>query len=229
VSVDLGVLAPDTTSLDSFGDIATKLGISGFAVIGPHVEPYRAIAENLMVYSRVVLQGKTINSIRKQVGKVRRKAMIVSVPLKFIEVTNWAVEDGRVDLLTADPTQENRLRDTTAHLASLSNTSLEIQIAPLLKTNGLNRSKILKSYREAVSTARDAGMDVILTSGANHPMGLRSSVAMAHIGILLGMDRAYADRSASNLPMAIIERNMKKLQPGFITSGVEVLQKGEEE
>lgn len=228
MSVDLGVLAQDITSLDSFGDIASKLGITGFAVVGSHKEPYRAIAENIMVYGRVVLQGKTINSIRKQVSKVRKRSMIVSVPLKLIEVTNWAAEDGRVDLLTADPTQENRLRDTTARLASLSNTSLEIQIAPLLKSNGLNRSKIFKSYREAVSTARDAGMNVILTSGANHPMGLRSSVALAHIGILLGLDRAYADRAVSSLPMSIIERNMKKLQPSFITNGVEVLRKGDE-
>ena len=154
--------------------------------------------------------------------------MIVSVPLKSIEITNWAAEDKRVDILTVDPTHENRLRDTTARLASISNTSLEIQIAPLLKSSGLNRSKILKLYRESVSTAMDAGMNVILTSGAIHPMELRSSVAMAHIGILLGMDRAYADNAVSNFPKSIIERNMKKLQPGFVSSGVEILEKGEE-
>jgi len=60
-------------------------------------------------------------------------------------------------------------------------------------------------------------------------MGLRSSVAMAHIGILLGMDRAYADNAVNNIPKSMIERNMKKLQPGFVSSGVEILQKGEEQ
>ncbi|MCJ7817676.1 MAG: hypothetical protein MUP60_02395 [Candidatus Thorarchaeota archaeon] len=228
MSVDLGVLAPDVTNIASFGDMASKLGLSGFAVVGSHANPFRNLTESMIVYSRVILHGKSINSVRKQIDMTRRKSMIVSVPLKSIEITNWAAEDRRIDLLTADSTQENRLRDTTARLASLSNTNLEIQIAPLLKSTGLNRSKILKSYREAVTTARDAGMDVILTSGANHPMGLRSSVAMAHVGILLGMDRAYADMAASSLPMSIIKRNMKKLQPGFVGSGVEVLRKGEE-
>ena len=182
-----------------------------------------------MVYSRVILHGKSINSVRKQIDKIRRKTMIVSVPLKSIEVTNWAAEDKRVDLLTVDSTQENRLRDTTAHLASISNTILEIQIAPLLKSTGLNRSKILKIYRESITTAMDAGMDVVLTSGAIHPMGLRSSVAMAHIGILLGMNRAYADSAVSDFPKSIIERNMRKLQPSFVSSGVEIIHKGEEQ
>ena len=228
MSFDLGVLTKDVAEIDSFSDMANKLGLKGFAVVGLQSEPLKTITADMQVCNRVILHGKSINSVRKQIDKIRRKAMIVSVPLRSIEVTNWAAEDKRVDLLTVDPTQDNRLRDTTAHLASTTNTHLEIQIAPLLKSSGLNRSKILKSYRESVTTAMDAGMDVVLTSGAIHPMGLRSSVAMAHIGILLGMDRAYADSAASSLPMSIIERNMKKLQPGFVSSGVEILQKGEE-
>ena len=229
MSVDLGVLASDATEIDSFSGMASKLGLTGIAVVGLLTDPFKTLAENMMVYSRVILHGKSINSVRKQIDKIRRKTMIVSVPLKSIEVTNWAAEDKRVDLLTVDPTQENRLRDTTAHLASISNTSLEIQIAPLLKSAGLNRSKILKIYRESITTAMDAGMDVVLTSGAIHPMGLRSSVAMAHIGILLGMNRAYADSAASDFPKSIIERNIRKLQPSFVSSGVEIIHTGEKQ
>jgi RNase P/RNase MRP subunit p30 len=229
VSVDLGVLVSDATEIDSFSGMASKLGLTGIAVVGLLTDPFKTLSENMMVYSRVILHGKSINSVRKQIDKIRRKTMIVSVPLKSIEVTNWAAEDKRVDLLTVDPTQENRLRDTTAHLASISNTSLEIQIAPLLKSAGLNRSKILKIYRESITTAMDAGMDVVLTSGAIHPMGLRSSVAMAHIGILLGMNRAYADSAASDFPKSIIERNIRKLQPSFVSSGVEIIHTGEEQ
>lgn len=226
MSFDLGVLATDVAEIDSFFDMASKLGLKGFAAVGLQSEPFKTITEDFQTFNRIFLHGKSINSVRKQIEKIRRKAMIVSVPLRSIEIANWAAEDKRVDLLTVDSTHDNRLRDTTARLASKANTYLEIQIAPLLKSSGLNRSKILKSYRESVSTAMDAGMDVVLTSGAIHPMGLRSSVAMAHIGILLGMDRAYADSAASSLPTLIIERNMKKLQPGFVSSGVEILHKG---
>jgi len=228
VSFDLGVLATDVTEIDAFSDMASKLGLIGFAIVGAQSEPLKTVNENLQVCNRVILHGKNINSVRTQIDKIRRKAIIVSVPLRTIDVINWAAEDKRVDLLTVDSTQDNRLRDTTARLAAAGNTYLEIQSAPLLKSSGLTRSKILKSYRESVSTAMDAGMGVVLTSGAIHPMGLRSSVAMAHIGILLGMDRAYADSAIGRLPWSIIERNMKKLQPGFVSNGVEVLQKGDE-
>jgi RNase P/RNase MRP subunit p30 len=227
MSVDLGVMVSDITEIESFGVMAENLRISGFAVVGLQTDPIKSITENVMVYSRTILTGKAINSVRKQIDKIRKKWMIVSVPLKSIEVANWAAEDKRVDLLTIDPSLEHRLRDTTAHLASTSNTSLEIQIAPLLKSSGLNRSKILKLYRESVSTAVDAGMNVVLTSGTSHPMGLRSSVAMAHIGILLGMERAYADNAVDEFPRMIVERNMKKLHPSFISSGIEIIKQGE--
>jgi len=228
VSFDLGVLAPDATEIDAFGEMANKLGLIGFAIVGQQSEPLKIISENLQVCNRIILHGKSINSVRTQIDKIRRKALIVSVPLRSIDVINWAAEDKRVDLLTVDPTQDNRLRDTTARLASIGNTYLEVQIAPLLKSSGLTRSKILKSYRESVSTAMDGGMGIVLTSGAIHPMGLRSSVAMAHIGMLLGMNRSFADSSVSGLPWSIVERNMKKLRPEFVSDGVEILQKGEE-
>ena len=227
MSIDLGVFVSNIANIDSFGEMARKLGLSGFAISSSNNDPYWSLAENLIVYRRAVLHGKSINSVRKQINNIRRKTMIVSVDLKSIDIANWAIDDKRIDLLTVDPTKENRLRESTAHLASTSNICLEIQIAPLLKTTGLNRSKILKSYREAVSTARDAGMDVVITSGATHPMGLRSPFAMAHIGILLGVDRAYAESAVGTIPMSIIERNMKKLQPEFVGSGIEILQKEE--
>ncbi len=228
MSIDLGVFVSDITTINSFADMAGKLGLAGVAISSSNHDPYWSLSENLTAYRRVILRGKGINSVRKQINNIRRKSVIVSIDLKSIDITNWAIEDGRIDLLTVESTQENRLRESTARLASASNACLEIQIAPLLKTTGLNRSKILKSYREAVGTAREVGMDVVLTSGATYPMGLRSSVAMAHIGMLLGMDRAYADSSVSTIPMSIIERNMKKLQPEFVGDGIEILQKGEE-
>lgn len=228
MSIDLGVFVSDITNINSFGDMAWNLGLSGIAISSSNNDTYWSLSEGLTAYRRVNLHGKGINSVRKQINNIRRKTVIISVDLKSIDIANWAIEDNRIDLLTVDPTQENRLRDSTARLASVSNACLEIQIAPLLKTTGLNRSKILKSYREAVSTARDAGMDIIVTSGATHPLGLRSSVAMVHIGMLLGMDRAYAESSVSTIPKSIIERNVKKLQPEFVSSGIEILQKGEE-
>ena len=152
--------------------------------------------------------------------------MIVSVRLASVDTANWAAEDPRVDLLTVDNSREQRLRDSTAHLAAASKTALEIRYEPLLHLVGLNRSKVIKTYRESIRTAIDSGMQVILSSGATHPLNLRSPMAMRHIGELLGMEPKYAEYVVSEAPKIIIERNRKRFSSAFVTDGIEIIQKG---
>ncbi|RDE11800.1 MAG: hypothetical protein C4K48_10945 [Candidatus Thorarchaeota archaeon] len=227
MAVDIGVNTPDMKDIGSFGRLAHQIGFTGIAISGVMDQPVTEISEGITVYRRVNLTGKGINSLRNQIQRIRKNAIIVAIQLGSIDTTNWAVEDQRVDLLTFDPSKEHRLRETTASLASGSATSLEIQIAPLLHSSGLQRSKILKTYREAVATALDAGMGVVLSSGAAYPMGMRSPVAMVHIGLLLGIERTLAERAVQELPAHLIERSMKRRQPEFVSPGVEIL-RGEE-
>jgi len=226
MTVDVGVYVPDMEKIGMFGKIAHQIGFTGIAVAGLMDQPYKHLAENITVYRRIDITGKGINSLRKQIERVRKSTLIVTVQLGSIDLTNWAAEDRRVDLLTLDPSKDYKLRETTACIASNSSTSLEIQIAPLLNSSGLIRSKILKAYREAVTTAIDSGMGVVLSSGATHPMGLRSPLAMMHIGMLLGIDRPLVERSVHELPTYIIERSLKKLSSEFIGPGIEIVQKG---
>ncbi len=226
MTVDVGVYVPDMEKISSFGNIAHQIGFKGIAITGLMDQPFRQLAEEITVYRRVNITGKGINSLRKQIERVRKNTIIVAVQLGSIDMTNWVVEDKRVDFLTLDPSKDYKLRETTASIASNSATALEIQIAPLLNSSGLYRSKILKAYREAVMTAVGAGMGVVLSSGATHPMGLRSPLAMMHIGMLLGIDRPLVERAVHELPIYIIERNLKKLSTEFVSSGVEIVQRG---
>jgi len=226
MTVDVGVYVPDMEKIGMFGKIAHQIGFTGIAVAGLMDQPYKHLAENITVYRRVDITGKGINSLRKQIERVRKSTFIVAVQLGSIDLTNWAAEDRRIDLLTLDPSKDHKLRETTACIASNSSTSLEIQIAPLLNSSGLNRSKILKAYREAIATAIDSGMGVVLSSGATHPMGLRSPLAMMHIGILLGIDRPLAERAVHELPTHIIETSLKKLSSEFVSPGVEIVKRG---
>ena len=227
MAVDIGVNIPDVKDIGSFGKLAHQIGFTGIAISGVMDRPVTEIPEGITIYRRVNLTGRGINSLRNQIQRVRKNAIIVATQLGSIDTTNWAVEDQRVDLLTFDPSKEHRLRETTASLASSSATSLEIQIAPLLHSSGLQRSKILKTYRETVATAVDAGMGVVLSSGAAHPMGLRSPAAMVHIGLLLGIERELAERAIQELPAHLIERSMKRRQPEFVSPGVEILREEE--
>jgi RNase P/RNase MRP subunit p30 len=221
-SIDLGVSMSDSTSLESFIKIASRIGLAGFAtkeVDSPITEPERGFS----LLKRTNLKGRGLPSIKKQLSKMRGQSMILAVPLSSVEIANWASSDNRIDILTLDHTKNHRLRESTARLAASTGTHLEIQFAPLLDSIGLTRSKIIKTYREAVKTAIASGMSVVLSSGAKHPLHMRSAMAMRYVGILLGMDSKYAETAVCKTPFEILARNKKKLSPEYVTEGIEIL------
>ena len=222
MKIDLGVMNSDSAVIESFYQMGRNLSLSGFATSSICDKPVKTL-EQIEVYRRVNIKNKNIGSIKKQIEQSRRSSVILALEMGPIDRTNWAIEDKRVDLLTINPSGEHALRATTARLASGAEVALEIQIAPLLQTSGLNRSKILKVYREAIETANDNDMMIVLTSGARTPIELRAPVAMTHIGRLLGLERSCAEEAIDEVPSTIISRNLKKLDPDYVTAGVEVI------
>ena len=226
--IDLGVCVPDSKSVESFVQMAQKIGFAGFATHNIQGEPDQYFGDDFSILKRADVLGRGLKTIRKQVDKVRKHSMIVSVKLATVGIVNWAAEDQRVDLLTLDHSQEYRLRDSTARLAATYSTALEIRFEPLLHLAGLNRSKVIKVYRESIRTAIDSGMQVILSSGASHPLHLRSARAIRHLGELLGMEPKYAENAINQAPLDIIERNRRRFSSDYVADGVEILQRGAE-
>jgi RNase P/RNase MRP subunit p30 len=228
VVVDVGVCVSDPDSLKSFIQMAQKIGFTGFATHNTESDSDQYFENGFFILKRADVSGRGLKSVRKQVDSIRKHSMFVAVKLTSIETANWAAEDQRVDLLTLDPSREYRFRDTTARLAAASNTALEIRFEPLLRLAGLNRSKVIKVYRESVQTAIDSGMQVILSSGATHPLHMRSAMAMRHLGELLGMKPEYAENAVNQAPLDIIERNRRRSGSDYVAEGVEIIRRGTE-
>lgn len=222
--IDLGVCMSDSKQLESFVQLARNIGFTCLATNNVEGEPDQRLQDGFSVLKRVDISGKSLKTVRKQVDSVRKDVMIVSVKLSSVDLANWAAEDQRVDLITVDHSLEYRFRDTTARLAAASDTALEIRFEPLLRLVGLNRSKVIKLYRETVRTAIDAGMQVILSSGAKQPLQLRPPMAMRHICELLGMEQKYAENAVKQAPLRIVERNRGRFSSGYVAEGVRVLQ-----
>ncbi|MFW9767432.1 MAG: RNase P subunit p30 family protein [Candidatus Thorarchaeota archaeon] len=227
-SIDLGVSMSDSTSVESFVKMASRIGLSGIAT-SELDNPLIEFKPGLSLLKRIDLKGRGLASIKKQVSRVRGQSMILAIPLTSVEIANWASSDNRIDLLTLDPTRNHRLRESTARLAACSGTHLEIQFAPLFDSIGLTRSRIIKTYREAVGTAIDSGMPLVLSSGAKHPLHLRSAMAIRHIGLLLGMDSKYAETVVCKTPFEILARNQKKLGQEYVAEGIEIVGENDEE
>ncbi|MEN2974860.1 MAG: hypothetical protein ABDH32_04690, partial [Candidatus Caldarchaeales archaeon] len=63
-------------------------------------------------------------------------------------------------------------------------------------------------------------VDLILSSSASKPSELRSPYEMASLLSVLGFDKKYTLDSVSSIPMKIIESNLVKLSPDYISRGV---------
>ncbi|TFG10010.1 hypothetical protein EU538_03335 [Candidatus Thorarchaeota archaeon] len=226
--IDFNVRADTSESLAEMLQAARVLGFDAIAVSNNTRINLGKEVSDIELLSRADITSRSIRGMKTQAGQHRKRALIIAAPLRGVLTANWAAEDSRVDLLTlhTDKTQ-SRLRKTTAKLAAQNETALEICIDPLLHTWGLQRSKIIKTYREAASVARDAGMPIVLSSGASRPLSLRSPKALQFIGTALGMRFQEAKKAVFEIPEAIVSRNRHKMSEGHIAPGLEIVQEGQ--
>ncbi len=181
----------------------------------------------MILFTRTDISKKGLRAVKKAVEKARPQSAIVAVSLAETSVANWAANDSRVDLLTLnDPIKGASLRRSTAKLAASSDTALEIPISPLLGVSGLTRSKILKVLRENAQTALDAGMPIVISSGAAEPIALRAPRALCYVGLLFGLDWNDCEKAVHENPEKMILRNEKRLSNDYLGPGMEIVKRG---
>jgi RNase P/RNase MRP subunit p30 len=145
--IDLNV-SPTSKNLDSFVKMAARLRLTGFATFLERGEPFETLESGMDLFTRTDLPENGLRAAKKAVKETRSSAAVIAIPLRGVDIANWAAEDERVDLLTLDkPNNECILRESTARLAAASGTALEVPIRPLLKLSGLARSKVIKVFR----------------------------------------------------------------------------------
>lgn len=224
MQVDLNVNITKSDYIPHFVKVAKDLGLNGLAVTCNIDRPSIALKDGFHLYKRVTLKQTTLSALKTRVSQVRRYVMIVSVPLQSVQLANWAADDARVDILTlSGMTKEMPLKTSTAHLAASSGTALEIQIAPLLTKFGLDRSRVIKTFRESIRVALSAKMPIVLSSGANTPMMLRSPRAMLYIARLLGITNPEFREIMTHTIERIISQNQRKLSDDYVAPGIEIM------
>ncbi|MFW9955772.1 MAG: RNase P subunit p30 family protein [Candidatus Thorarchaeota archaeon] len=226
-SADLNVRVQNHQDMHAFIEMAKALGYSAIVTTLETSASYSK-SSDIMVHSRLNLQSRKLSSLKNQIANIRGKYDIVAIPLAGVEITNWAAEDPRVDMIVVDPTEKHILRRTTAGLSADHGTILEIPISPLLTCTGIERSRILRVLRDAVSIAVQAKMTIALSSGANLPIHMRSPVSLYHIGMILGLDKEQAKEAVLVTPASILIRNAKRKSSSYLGPGIEIVQEDNE-
>ncbi|TFG12185.1 hypothetical protein EU537_10240 [Candidatus Thorarchaeota archaeon] len=225
-ATDLNLRIKHKDEIQRFLHIAQRLGFDHLVIPSALLNSYEEQREGITLLSRTDIPDVKLGKLKGTLDRYRKKHVIVAVQLSNPSVSNWAAKDERIDLLTMIPALDSvHLRRSTAKLASESGTALEVTLAPLLETQGFDRSRTLKIMRENISTALDAGMKVVVCSGANEPMMMRSPRALCYFGKLLGLDRTLAKSAVYNYPTEIVQSNLRKLTGQFVRPGVEILER----
>jgi RNase P/RNase MRP subunit p30 len=74
--------------------------------------------------------------------------------------------------------------------------------------------------RRDIWNADHEGVPVVVTSGADTPLRMREPRAIASITSLLGITEDMGLDTASKNATRILERNRRKLEPGFVSPGI---------
>ncbi len=222
--VDMNVNITKPEQIPHFVKMAKNMGLDGLAVTCNIDKPVITFEDGFRLYKRACLKQATLPALKTRVSQIRRFVMIVAVPLRSVQLANWAADDARVDLLTLSGiSKEESLKSSTARLAASSGTALEVQMASLLTNFGLDRSRAIKTFRESIRIAQSAGMPIILSSGAKSPMMLRSPRAMLHIARLLGIDDPDFMENMSHTIEKMLSQNQRKLSNDYIAPGMEIV------
>jgi RNase P/RNase MRP subunit p30 len=178
--------------------------------------------------TRIDLAPKTPGELLKNLRSLRTKAEIIAIKCYSKQVARQAAKDRRVDLISFPLiSPKKRFFDfAEAELASGANASLEIDMAPLLKLQGFERSILLSSLRREIQVANKAHVSIVLSSGADEPIFLRSAEDYCSLTYLFGMDQHNARLAFLETPKTIVEQNRRKLSSNFLAPGVFIVRRG---
>ena len=183
----------------------------------------------LDLVTRVDLNPKTSKELLHLLRRFRRRFEIMSVICNSKSVARQAAKDRRVDLLTFSVTNiHKRFFDRAeAELASNALSSLEIDMAPLLFLEGSSRIRLISSLRRESAVAEKFGVPVVLSSGATDEYLMRGPREYAALTGLFDMGGPEALRGLSEIPVSLVERNRRKLSPGYVAPSIRVVKEGD--
>lgn len=234
-------LSPPIQDLDrtkSMVNVSAELGYSMVSTPLPIGTPKDTIDElrricataNMDFVKRIDLTPRTPRELLRLLRRSRRRFEVVSVVCGSKAVARQAAKDRRVDLLAFSAANLHRrfFDQAEAELASKALSSFEIDITPLLEQTGLQRVRLISRLRQEAQIARKFDVPIIISSGASEPYQLRSPRDCAALASLFDLDVQLSLDALSENALALVERNRRKLSPGYMAPGVRIVKRRDE-
>ncbi len=226
--IDLHLIPGDTDLSESMLNEASRLGFTGVGLTqdtrnrDSHDKKPRE--DSLDIARRIDLRPRNPNELTSSLRRVRRRFEIVAVECRSKPVARQAARDHRVDILNFPTQIQSRRRvrfdRQEASLASGTNCAYEINLSDLLNKGAYVASRLLSMMTVEVENARHYDVPVVVSSGADEPLLMRGPRELAASMQLLGIGEEESLDMVSDVPRELVERNRRKLEPGYVSPGV---------
>lgn len=180
------------------------------------LEEFKKLGESfdVEVYGKVVLVPEDRLSLLKDLRTKRREYEVISVICNNLEVALTAARDSRVDTVIIPPGKKFRI---DKGVAALIKNSIELPFKWFI--DEATRREFIRLVIEVVNYL-SRKTSIIVSSSASRPLELRSPFELSSLLQVLGLDKSLALNSVSTIPGSIIESNLVKLSPNYVTRGV---------
>jgi len=203
---------PDNINL--MAGVGKKYGYSGLAAMGHDLNEKTIFPEDFSIYRGVKIQAKP-SRIREEIRKYKDSGHILIVEGGEEEINRAAVETEGLDILM-HPLEFNNV---LAKAASDNSVSIGFNLGLLIRLQGVERVRELKTMKTNLKHARKYKLLLILTSDARSIYDLRAPREMAAISSLFGMTAKEAVDAMSTTPLNILRRK----SPNYIQEGIEII------
>ena len=151
----------------------------------------------------------------------RREIPIVAVSCLSPELTAWAAQDNRVDILKFPVFQLGKLMSRSiAKLMIKFQKHLEIPLSELYALPERQQIPALRQIRSALEIATRKGVPILFSSGSRRLDQMRSPREITALGQMLLASSAPPLDSLSNIPQRLLQKNLLKISENYISPGV---------
>lgn len=136
-------------------------------------------------------------------------------------VNRYAVEDPRVDVLTAPMRADGDINHVLAAAAARNNVRLEYRLAPVLRSMGGPRVRALSRLRKLREVATDGDAPFVVSAAPESHLQFRTGRDLAAVGDEIGFDPDTIRTGLSEW-QSIVDQNRDRLDPDVVEPGVEI-------
>ncbi len=148
---------------------------------------------------------------------LRNSFDIVAVKSPDTRTAAVAAHDSRVDLISLELQKSFRTKQS---ILKTCESYLELELSRIIRPPSQLSSEQLKTFCQEIELAEKHRVNVVISSGAASPLGLRAPRDLASLATAFGLPKESSLDSVSKIPLNMVRRNRDRLSGGSVGYGV---------